>query len=105
MCACAEYSSRSCYLRAVFSLLRAPDCAATIEGRRLFKEIRCILFLFSTKLVFVGTNYNMITMIQVTVNYLCAHMQSMICRDHVLTMRLQKILLLCFNEHLVQLVA
>ena len=81
MCACAEYSSRSYYLRAVFSLLRAPDCAATIEGRRLFKKIQCTLFFFHKTCIC----YNMITMIQVTVNYLCAHMQSTICRDHALT--------------------
>ena len=38
---CAAYSSRGYYSwRAVFISLRAPDCTATIQGWRLFKEIQ-----------------------------------------------------------------
>ena len=35
--ACAAYSSCSYYLRAAFISLRASDCAATIQGQRLFE--------------------------------------------------------------------
>ena len=36
-CVFATYSSCGYYSRAVFILLRAPDCAATIQGRQLFE--------------------------------------------------------------------
>ena len=38
-CVCAEYSSSSYYARVAFISLRAPDCAATNQGQRLFEEI------------------------------------------------------------------
>ena len=37
ICACAVCSSHGYYLRAVFILLKAPNCVATIRGWRLFE--------------------------------------------------------------------